>query len=197
MPTKNPSLVLASTSRYRAESLSRLNIAFETAAPKIDEMHRPSEPPSCRAARLASAKAVELCTQFPHSILIGSDQVASHNDKVFDKPGSEERAVATLMTLRGLSIDFFTAVCVHHTRTGQSIKHTDLTRVQVRSDLTHEEIVRYVNADLPFDCAGAFKVEALGISLFTAVQTEDPTALIGLPLIAVAKALREFGLSVP
>lgn len=197
MPLSTPSVVLASTSRYRADSLRRLNLAFQSAAPLIDEAHLDSEPPGNRAARLANAKALALISQFPHSVLIGSDQVASCNDEVFDKPGSEERAVAMLMALRGHSVDFHTAVCVHHAQTGHSIEHTDLTRVQVRKDLTDKEIARYVQSDLPLDCAGAFKVETLGISLFTAVSTDDPTALIGLPLIAVARALREFGLNVP
>ena len=190
-------LALASTSRYRADSLQRLNIPFSVAAPNVDERHVPAESPPDRAARLAKAKAQALTAEFPNTVLIGSDQVASCQGRVFDKPGNAEKAVQTLLSLRGESVDFHTAVCVYHSRTHEGIEHTDLTRVQVRADLTETDIIRYVQTDLPLDCAGAFKVETVGISLFDAVHTEDPTALIGLPLIAVAKALRAFGFCVP
>lgn len=190
-------LILASTSRYRADSLRRLNIAFDSAAPEVDESHQLAEPVSNRAARLAKAKAHALSDRFPNSILIGSDQVASCQGKVFDKPGSAARAIDTLTALRGNEINFHTALCVLHNASGQCIEHTDLTRVQVRAELSDAEIQRYVEIDQPLDCAGAFKVESLGISLFDSIHTDDPSALIGLPLIALAKALREFGLSVP
>lgn len=199
-PTPHPSqqpLVLASTSRYRAESLRRLQLTFNTAAPMVDEAHLTGEPPERRAARLAKTKAQALSDQFPNSILIGSDQVASCRGEVFDKPGTMDKAVSTLKTLRGQSVDFHTAVCVYENQTGICLEHTDLTCVQVRADLTDDAITRYVQIDSPLDCAGAFKVETLGISLFDAVRTDDPTALIGLPLIALAKALRELGLDVP
>ena len=197
MPTPNPSLILASTSSYRADSLRRLNLSFEALAPQVDEAYLPAEIPSARAARLAQAKAKALGAQFPDSVLIGSDQVACCGEQMFDKPGSEKRAITMLESLRGEHIDFHTAVCVYQASSDRTIEHTDLTRVMVRSDLTNDEIVRYVQADFPIDCAGAFKVESLGISLFEHVHTDDPTALIGLPLIAVARALRTFGLHVP
>ena len=195
MPTALPTLVLASTSRYRAKSLRRLQLLFESAAPNVDEAHRLGETPSLRATRLAQAKATALKSQFPHAVLIGSDQVAACDTEVFDKPGNQDNAVTMLMSQRGRCIEFHTAVCVHHAPSNTNIEHSDVTRVSVRSDLTQDDIVRYVAADQPLDCAGGFKVESLGIALFERVQTDDPTALIGLPLIGVAKALRTFGLS--
>ncbi len=225
MPTSLPKLILASTSRYRAELLGRLGVAFETAAPKVDECHQPNEPPAKRAQRLAREKSMALAAQFPHGLLIGSDQVAALADaeqvggskassataktltdalpkplppvEIFDKPGTESNAIETLMSLRGKSVNFYTAVCLHNPATHALIEHTDVTSVDVREDLTDAAIRRYVQADDPLDCAGAFKVESLGIALFTAVRSEDPTALMGLPLIAVAAALRSFEFEVP
>jgi len=209
-------LVLASTSRYRAELLGRLGLSFTSAAPQVDEAHRLNEPPAERAIRLAREKSVALAAQFPGAVLIGSDQVAALEGSIedtmdgpmngsmkaspvqlFDKPGTESNAIETLMSVRGKTVNFHTALCLHHPASDTSIEHTDITAVDVRMDLDEETITRYVKADNPLDCAGAFKVEALGIALFTAVRSEDPTALMGLPLIATANGLRSFGYQVP
>jgi len=225
-------LVLASTSRYRAELLGRLGLSFTSAAPQVDEAHRSNEPPATRAIRLAREKSVALAAQFPGAVLIGSDQVAALEgsiegtiegtiegsiedtmdgpmngsmngsmkaspEQLFDKPGTESNAIETLMSVRGKTVNFHTALCLHHPASDTSIEHTDITAVDVRMDLDEETITRYVKADNPLDCAGAFKVEALGIALFTAVRSEDPTALMGLPLIATANGLRSFGYQVP
>jgi len=202
MHSSNPSqtLILASTSRYRAELLGRLGIPFQTAAPRVNEAHRDKEPPETRAARLAREKSVALAAQFPEAVLLGSDQVASLKETpttLFDKPGTEANAIETLLNLRGKSVHFHTALCLHHPSSARFIEHTDLTSVEVRADLTEEAIARYVHADDPLQCAGAFKVESLGIALFTAVRSEDPSALIGLPLIATASGLRDLGFAVP
>lgn len=200
MDSSPPPLILASTSRYRRELLQRLRIPFEAAAPNVDEAHRSTELPADRATRLASAKAQALTHDFPNAVLIGSDQVAAHGHRVFDKPGTTLVAEQTLDALRGESVVFHTAVSVvktDNTEVVDRFNYLDQTTVKVRADLTVDEISRYVNADQPLDCAGAFKVESLGIALFDAVHTEDPTALIGLPLIAVARALRQLGYSTP
>ncbi len=198
-----PAIVLASTSRYRATLLQRLNLPFQTQSPDVDEAHVAGETPADRAARLARDKACALAGEHPDSLLIGSDQVAAFGNEVFDKPGTVEKAVHALMALRGQRVDFHTALCVYRSATPSGVphqtcvEHTDLTTVVLRPDLTLEEITRYVDTDQPLDCAGAFKVETCGIALFDAVHTSDPTALIGLPLIAVARALRGFGVRVP
>ncbi len=205
MTANTKTLILASTSTYRADLLRRLNVPFETASPQVTEEHITGELPANRAARLAKAKASALATQFPNAILIGSDQVAACEHQIFDKPGTATNALSTLMALRGKTVDFHTAVCIVVTDENASAKtkytclmeHTDLTQVDLRSDLTEPEIQRYIEVDQPLDCAGAFKVETLGISLFNTVRTKDPTALIGLPLIAVAKGLRESGFQIP
>jgi septum formation protein len=193
-------LILASTSRYRRELLQRLGIPFESAAPNVDEAHRSSELPADRATRLALAKAQALTNDFPNAVLIGSDQVAAHGHRVFDKPGTVLVAEQTLHALRGENVVFYTALSVVITQNAKVVNrfdYLDQTTVKVRTDLTFDEISRYVNTDQPLDCAGAFKVESLGIALFDAVHTDDPTALIGLPLIAVARALRQFGYPTP
>ncbi len=200
MDSSNPPLILASTSRYRSELLRRLRIPFEAAAPDVDEAHINDEPPSKRAGRLAKAKAHALTGAFPNSVLIGSDQVAAHGSRVFDKPGTVHAAEDTLKSLRGERVVFYTAVSVIKAEKNTVVDqhhYLDETTVTVRGDLTSEEISRYVAADNPLDCAGAFKVEALGITLFDAVHTDDPTALIGLPLIAVARGLRQLGFTIP
>jgi len=190
-------LVLASTSQYRAQLLRRLHIEFEQADPGVDEAHQAGELPAERARRLSAAKASSLATQFPSALLIGSDQVAAFGEQILDKPGSRDAAIESLRLVRGQSVNFYTGVTVLNTDTGETDNHLDITCVHVRGDLTDEDIERYVDADQPLDCAGSFKVESLGIGLFDSVSSKDPTALIGLPLIAVAKALRSFGTRVP
>ena len=190
-------IVLASTSPYRRELLARLIDVFTTARPDADETPLPGEAPTATAARLALAKARAVADTHPHSLIIGSDQVAyAANGEIFHKPGTAARAVAQLQRMRGKSIFFHTAVCVLNTATGSVQQAATSTEVRFR-DLTDEEIERYVAREQPLDCAGAAKVECLGISLLDFVRDEDPTALIGLPLIALSRMLRQEGVQIP
>ena len=189
-------LVLGSTSRYRAELLGRLGLAFEQRAPGTLEVELPVEAPATRAMRLAVAKSIDVGAGLADALIIGSDQVAELDGTLLEKPGSVERACAQLQACSGRAVSFHTALCVFDTRSGQRHTHLDLTRVHFRS-LKTDEISRYVEREQPLDCAGSFKCEGLGISLFERIDTSDPTALIGLPLIALAKLLREADLSVP
>jgi septum formation protein len=192
-----PRVVLASTSRYRAELLRRLLPGFEQVAPGVEEFVEPGEAPTTRATRLARLKARAVAENISDAIVIGSDQVAERDGRVLDKPGSSANARAQLQACSGHAALFHTAVCVLDTRRGlHFVEATDLTRVVFRT-LSPEEIARYVERERPLDCAGGFKVEALGISLFERVESSDPTALIGLPLIALARLLRECGLALP
>ncbi|MET0331951.1 MAG: Maf family nucleotide pyrophosphatase [Dyella sp.] len=191
-----PSIVLASTSRYRAELLQRLRLAFSQRAPGTDEAALAGEPPSARALRLAKAKAEAAATGLDHALVIGSDQVAELDGLVLDKPGSIQRAQTQLIACSGRAVVFHTGLCVLDTRTGQSHLHLDQTRVHFR-ELEATEIERYVAAEQPLDCAGSFKCEGLGISLFERIDNDDPTALIGLPLIALARLLRQCAVTLP
>ena len=193
----NTRVVLASTSRYRAELLRRLLADFEQVAPGVEEVVEPGEAPAARAARLARLKARAVAENISDAIVIGSDQVAELDGHVLDKPGSGANARAQLQACSGRAAQFHTAVCVLDTRRGHPIaQEADLTRVVFRT-LSPEEITRYVERERPLDCAGGFKAEALGISLFERIESSDPTALIGLPLIALARLLRECGLALP
>lgn len=191
-----PTLVLGSTSRYRAELLQRLHLPFEQRAPGTEEGSQPGETPRDRALRLAIAKAHAAADGLEDALVIGSDQVAELEGRVLDKPGSIERARAQLSASSGREVHFHTALCLHDTRSGQDLMHVDHTRVHFRS-LTPEEIARYVERESPLDCAGSFKCEGLGISLFERIDNEDPSALVGLPLIALARLLREAGIALP
>jgi len=192
-----PRIVLASTSRYRAELLRRLLSDFEQVAPGVDEFVEPGEAPDERAARLARLKALAVAEKISDAIVIGSDQVAELDGRVLDKPGSAAIARAQLQMCSGHAAQFHTSVCVLDTRRGRhAAQATDLTRVVFRT-LSADEITRYVERERPLDCAGGFKAEALGISLFDRIEGTDPTALIGLPLIALARLLRECGLALP
>jgi septum formation protein len=192
----SPRLVLGSTSRYRAELLGRLGLAFEPQAPGTLETELPDEVPAARAMRLAVAKSIDAGAGMADALVIGSDQVAELDGMLLEKPGSVERACAQLDACSGRAVSFHTALCVLDTRSGQRHTHLDLTRVHFRS-LQPDEIRRYVEREQPLDCAGSFKCEGLGISLFERIDTGDPTALIGLPLIALARLLREAGLNIP
>lgn len=189
-------LVLGSTSRYRAELMSRLGLDFEQRAPGTLEAELSGEAPAERAMRLAIAKAIDAGAELADALVIGSDQVAELNGLLLEKPGSAERAHAQLSASSGRAVSFHTALCVFDTRSGQRHTHLDLTRVHFRS-LQPDEITRYIEREQPLDCAGSFKCEGLGISLFERIENSDPTALIGLPLIALAQLLREARLSVP
>jgi septum formation protein len=192
-----PRVVLASTSRYRAELLQRLLPDFEQVAPGVEELGEPGEAPAERAARLARLKARAAAEKISDAIVIGSDQVAVLDGRVLHKPGSAENARAQLLACSGHAAHFHTAVCVLDTRErNRPSQAVDLTRVVFRT-LSPDEVARYVERERPLDCAGGFKAEALGISLFERIESTDPTALIGLPLIALARLLRECGLTLP
>jgi septum formation protein len=191
MTNGTPRLVLASTSPYRRTLLERLRLPFTTASPKVDELPRPGESPRGLAQRLAIAKAEAVAKLNPDAWVIGADQVAECDDDVLGKPGTAERARMQLSMCSGRVVTFHTAVRLANAR-GDAHTHVDVTRVKFRV-LESEEIERYVELDQPLDCAGSFRSEGLGIVLFERVETEDPTALIGLPLLWVAGALRKAG----
>jgi 7-methyl-GTP pyrophosphatase len=185
-------LVLASTSRYRAELLGRLGVPFETEAPGVDESHRSDEAPRARALRLAHAKAGAVAVRHPDAWVIGSDQVADLAGRTLDKPGDAVRCRAQLAAASGRSVEFHTAVALLRPQPGRAMEHVDLTVVRFRS-LSQEEIARYVELDRPFDCAGGFRSEGLGATLFESLKTSDRAALVGLPMTWLAAALRAAG----
>ncbi|WP_174549051.1 Maf family nucleotide pyrophosphatase [Roseateles chitosanitabidus] len=188
-------LILGSTSRYRRELLERLRVPFETAAPDVDETPHSGETPEALARRLALAKARAIATRFPGALVIGSDQVADLDGQPLGKPGTHERAVAQLRAMRGRTVIFQTALAVVCVETGFVAE--DLAPVRVRfRDLSDDHIERYLRAEQPYDCAGSAKAEGLGIALLDAIDSDDPTALIGLPLIRTAAMLRRGGLDV-
>lgn len=191
-----PTLVLGSTSRYRAELLRRIVSDFEQRAPGTDEAPLPDETPRDRALRLAIAKAHAAAEGLEDALVIGSDQVAELSGTVLDKPGTTARARAQLAASSGREVHFHTALCLHDTRSGEDRVHIDHTVVMFRS-LSMDEIDRYIEREQPLDCAGSFKCEGLGISLFERIDNEDPSALIGLPLIALSRLLREAGIALP
>jgi septum formation protein len=187
------SLILASTSRYRAELLKRLGQPFASEAPGIEETPLPGEAPGELVARLAREKATAVASRHPDAWVLGSDQLASRDGEVLGKPLDRRRCEAQLMASSGRQVAFMTAVCLMRAADGHRLEHVDTTLVQFRA-LSPGEVARYVHREQPFDCAGGFKCEGLGIALFERIETVDPTALIGLPLIWVAQALREVGL---
>lgn len=187
-------LLLASTSPYRRELLQRLRLPFECISPRVDETPLPGEAPSTLASRLAEAKATAVLAAHPDAWVIGSDQVADLGGRVLGKSGDFETAVAQLRAMSGREVAFHTALCV----IGPGFRESaiDTTRVQLR-ELGDDEIARYLQAEPAFDCAGSFKAEGLGIALFEAIDSRDPTALVGLPLIATARLLRKAGFRIP
>lgn len=187
-------LILASTSVYRRQLLERLRLPFQTARPQVDEAALPGEPPLATARRLAQAKARAIAAQAPGSWVIGSDQVADLDGQALGKPGNRNAAIAQLRAMSGRQVRFHTAVCVSRDR--RDLAALDTTTVTLRA-LAEAEIERYLDAEQPFDCAGSFKCEGLGVALFDAIDTRDPTALIGLPLIATAALLRQAGFALP
>lgn len=189
-------LILASTSSYRRELLGRLRLAFETARPDVDETALADESPRHLAERLAFKKARAVAQRFPDAWVIGSDQVADLDGHSLEKPGSFERAADQLSAASGRRVEFHTALCLLRQRDGRCLRGYDLTTVQFRV-LDSATIERYLHAEQPYDCAGSFKSEGLGISLFSAIESRDPTALVGLPLIALSATLREAGFSLP
>jgi septum formation protein len=191
-----PRLILASTSAYRRELLGRLGVPFESLPPGCDEQRLPDEPAQALAMRLARLKAETVAARQPGSVVIGSDQVAMRGNEVLGKPGSLERCTEQLLESSGHEVVFLTAVHVVDGRNGRAESHLDHTVVHFRA-LTAAEVARYIVADAPLDCAGGFKAESLGIALFDRIESSDPTALTGLPLIWVSAALRRAGIPVP
>ncbi|MGR6805529.1 Maf family nucleotide pyrophosphatase [Sphaerotilus natans] len=188
-----PPLVLASTSRYRRELLTRLRLPFDVRSPEVDETPQPGEAPAALSERLALAKARAVAAAHPQAIVIGSDQVAELDGQPIGKPGDHEAAVAQLRAMRGRSVVFHTAVAVLRHDTGfEAVRRVPVT-VRVRS-LSEVEIETYLRLEQPYDCAGSAKCETLGIALLDAIESDDPTALVGLPLIVTSALLRAAGL---
>lgn len=189
-------LILASSSKYRKLQLQRFGISFDCESPEIDETALNNESPCELVGRLALKKAEAVSRQHPQSVVIGSDQIALFDGQIIGKPGNHHAALMQLKSFSGQVVEFLTAVSVLCRETGFSEQYTDCTRVCFRS-LQDEEIERYLQQEKPYDCAGAFKAESLGIVLFERIISEDPTALIGLPLIRTAAMLRSAGLALP
>jgi len=194
-PAPQRSLILASTSRYRRELLQRLRLPFEVLAPAVDETPQPLETPPQIAHRLALAKAAEVATRRPEAVVIGSDQVADLDGAPLGKPLTHERAVAQLQAMSGKAVVFQTAVAVVCQETGYAQCELAAVRVVFRR-LTDVEIEAYLRAETPYDCAGSAKSEGLGIALLERIDNDDPTALVGLPLIRTCRLLRAAGLPV-
>jgi len=192
-PVSSRTLILGSSSRYRKELLSRLNIPFEVAAPEVDETPRLNETPRDLALRLALAKARAVASKYPEAVVIGSDQVADLEGQALGKPGNHANAVKQLQRMRGKTVIFQTALSVICLATG--FEQTDLATVKVSfRDLTDAEIESYLKAEEPYDCAGSAKSEGLGIALLAAIDNDDPTALVGLPLIRTCHMLSAAGM---
>lgn len=192
-PPKARLLVLGSTSPYRRELLQRLHIPFEIAAPEVDETPHPGEAPRELAQRLALAKAMAVAHLFPGAVVIGSDQVADLLGIPLGKPGTHEKAVAQLRQMRGQTVVFQTAVSVVCLES--RFEESSLAAVSVTfRDLTDSEIENYLRAEQPYDCAGSAKSEGLGIALLASIDSDDPTALVGLPLIRTCKMIRAAGI---
>jgi septum formation protein len=188
-------LVLASTSPYRRALLERLGAPFSVADPKTHEARLPAEPPEAMAARLARAKALAVAPAFPAALIIGCDQVATCGGDLIGKPGDHEHAVLQLRLVSGREAVFHTALCVHNARTGATGARTVPSRVRFRR-LDDALIERYLRREKPYDCAGSARAEGLGIALIERIEGDDPTALVGLPLIALVGLLREQGFDV-
>ena len=195
-PQSAPPLVLASTSIFRRELLARLQIPFVVASPEVDEVALPGEMPAATAERLAERKAQAVADKFPGALIIGSDQVAYCGAAVYGKPGTQANARRQLAELRGKSVVFHTAVCLLNAATGRAQCCGVPTEVQFR-DYADAEIERYLEKEDALNCAGAAKSEGLGIALIAAQRGDDPSALVGLPLIALCRMLRAEGIELP
>lgn len=194
--TLTPEIILGSTSRYRRELLERFRLPFTVQKPEVDETPRLHEEPAALAQRLAIAKAQTVAINYPQALVIGSDQVADLNGSAIGKPGNYERAVEQLQRMSGQTVIFQTAVAL--VCQAQNFQMSELVAVKVHfRTLSHAEIDRYLRAEEPYDCAGSAKSEGLGITLLEAIHNTDPTALIGLPLIATARLLRAAGVQLP
>lgn len=191
-----PKLVLASTSPFRKILLEKLHLPFETAAPDIDESQLDDETPREMVERLAVRKAKKVAESFPEALIIGSDQVACADTGFLGKPGNRENAIAQLEKLSGKKVVFYTSLCLLNAKTGQQQLTTDPFVVHFRN-LDKQQIVNYVDIEEPYHCAGSFKSEALGITLFSRLRGKDPNSLVGLPLIALTDMLANEGFTLP
>ncbi|WP_455222147.1 Maf family protein [Kaarinaea lacus] len=189
-------IVLASTSPFRRQLLSKLNVDFTVASPKVDEHPHNNEQPNELVKRLAKEKALAVAQQYPDALIIGSDQVAVLNNQILGKPNNHENAVKQLKNASGRRVDFLTGLCVYNSQT----HHTQLTCVPftvIFRQLTNAQIERYLNSEKPYNCAGSFKSEGLGIALFEKLEGDDPNTLIGLPLIELVRMLQKEGIEIP
>jgi len=188
-------LVLASTSPFRRELLARLGVPFEVCAPDVDETPLPGEAPDATAGRLSIAKARAVALRFPDALIIGSDQVAILDGQQLGKPGSHVKAVAQLRAMRGKTLEFHTALTLLNAKNGRSQTATVPVRLVMR-DVSDAQIEAYLRKDQPYNCCGSARSEALGIALIARYETEDPNALVGLPLIKLTEMLANEGLDV-
>lgn len=188
--TAAPRIILASSSTYRRELLTRLGLAFEVESPEVDETPQPGEPAAELAERLARLKARTIAARIPNAVVIGSDQVAECHGRLLGKPGTPDRALQQLRGMQGAEVLFHTAVAV--VNGAQCRTAVVPTRVRMRQ-LDDNQLLRYLRRETPLDCAGAFKSEALGIALLDSLTSDDPTALVGLPLIATIRLLESYG----
>ncbi|WP_186207859.1 Maf-like protein [Burkholderia gladioli] len=195
--SRPPRLILASSSRYRRELLERLRLAFEVVTPDLDETPLAGESPADTALRLAAAKAraVAARVEAPEGVVvIGSDQVATFDGRQVGKPGTHQRALEQLQAMRGREVEFHSALCVYDSRSDLAQVEDVVTRVRFRC-LSDADLDAYLRAETPYDVAGSVKSEGLGIALLEAIDSNDPTALVGLPLIALTRMLAEAGIS--
>jgi len=190
------SLVLASTSAYRRSLLERLHLDFETAHPRVEETRLPDEAPEAMVERLAVAKAADVARHYPDALIIGSDQCAAVGDRILGKPGGHAQAREQLRALSGQRVVFHTGLCLIDSASGRQWHGVVPYSVHIRK-LETAEIERYLRLEKPYDCSGSFKSEGLGVVLFRRMEGDDPTALIGLPLILLCSWLREAGLMLP
>jgi MAF protein len=194
--TPNPIIVLGSTSPFRRELLQRLGLPFSTASPDIDESEKPGESPSELVQRLAREKAEAVAADCPNALVIGSDQVACLNDTIMGKPGDRDTAIRQLLKASGRCVTFYTGLCLLNTASSEARVVCEPFKVHFRT-LNQDTIERYLDAEKPYNCAGSFKSEGLGIALFEKMEGDDPNALIGLPLIQLVSMLRQEGVQVP
>lgn len=187
-------IILASSSPFRRALLERLGLPFGSESPDLDETRLAHESPESMVLRLSEAKAAVIAGRQPDALVVGSDQAAVLDGRILGKPGTHPQAVSQLATCSGREVIFYTGLCVLGRNLHQT--HLDRTRVVFR-ELSHEEIERYLILEQPYQSAGSFKIEGLGVSLFESVHSEDPTALIGLPLIALCRLLRQAGIAIP
>ncbi len=188
----NPKILLASSSTYRRQLLQKLGLAFDWASPDIDENHQPGESPTQLVHRLAEAKAHRLASTYPNHLIIGSDQVATLDNCILGKPHTHTNAVAQLRRFRQREVTFLTGLCLFNPKTSRTQTSVESYKVRFRN-LSDEQIENYLQREQPYDCAGSFKSEGLGICLFEQLAGDDPNTLIGLPLIALTRMLAAEG----